>query len=80
MMEIKKEVDEYNKSKTDETTKKVWSGDFVQEPVPLKADGTINEEAITDPSERRSMRLESYQRVDWNIPTIPSGLITTNYQ
>lgn len=46
MMKEKMAVDEYNKLISDENKKKVWSGDFVQSPVPLDGEGKIDMDAI----------------------------------
>lgn len=62
MMEAKKIVDEYNKGEKDETKKKVWSGDFVQQPVPLTTEGEIYFEALYDPTLILNVKIAQYPR------------------
>lgn len=67
MMLAKAQVDAYNKTVSNETDKKIWSGDFVQEPVPLAQDGSIYEDAILDPTQRLELHVQAYRRADWRL-------------
>jgi len=67
MMAAKKEVDAYNKSITDETLKKVWSGDFVQGPIPITMNGGIDTSAVEDPDLTYLRSFTSYKEGTWNL-------------
>ena len=67
MMAAKNEVYEYNKTVQSETAKRVWSGDFVQSPVPLDEYGNIDEIAVTNPNVTYSLFFYKYKYGTWNI-------------
>lgn len=67
MMAAKKDVDAYNKTVHEENQKKVWSGDLVQNPVPLDAYGNIDWVAISSPSQTYELLFYKYKFGSWNI-------------
>lgn len=66
MMRAKMAVDEYNKYVSDENLKKVWSGDFVQSPVPLTSDGKIDTFAING-GEKQIRNYRNYAFGTWDL-------------
>lgn len=67
MMAAKKEVDQYNKEEAqDEQDKKVFSGDFIQSPVPLTPMGYIATNAIDDPNKTWRLKFDKYKAGNWS--------------
>ena len=66
MMEAKALIDETNKSITDETQKRIWSGDFIQSPVPLTEDGDVDYQALAG-STPFIKNYRNYAYGNWNL-------------
>ena len=67
MMDYKKQVDEHNKSVSEDSDKWVFTGDFVQSPVPLTLSGTIDMSAAYNASETVKRKFRPYEKGVWNL-------------
>lgn len=67
MMYFKKQVDEHNKSVSEEANQWVFTGDFVQSPVPLTLSGTIDMSAVYNASETVKRKFRPYEKGIWHL-------------
>ena len=67
MMNDKARIDMLNKNISNPQDKYQWYGDFVQTPVPLDANGQIDNNAINDPSQALVHNFVAYQYGTWNL-------------
>lgn len=69
MISAKMAVDAYNKTIRNDADKQVWSGDFVQGPVPLTAQGNYDIAAIMNPTNTYKLKYRQYKAGSWNLGT-----------